>query len=221
MDKEIRYSVHKPTLTSIITLQQFHYFKVYLPHVGHYFTTQTEWNRNYPMALKIYGEGTGSLAIRKAIQAEHSILYSNREMRLGTKKGSIPTSAPNAFFDLLEEFKDGGSINQKQELELYTYVLMPESLRFSRTGSKMTNDFSSKHALHAGASPTVSFAGEFWIQVEKNEKVLYVDNNSGTFGPSKSGLVRMKSLLEDTFGIKVVTLDYQDEVWKEIQLEFN
>jgi hypothetical protein len=212
---EIRYSVHKPTLSSFITLQQFHYFKLYLPSVNQYFTVQTEWNRSYPQAQKIYGDGPGSIALRTAIQAEHSILYSNRESRMGSKRGTIEAS-PAGFFGLLEQFKDSG-VMKKGELELYTYVLMPESLRFSRTSSKIAIDFSSKHALHAGGSPTVTYAGEFWIQIDDGEKVLYVDNNSGTFGPSKTGLPNMKSLLENTFGIRVFVLDYQDPLWKQLR----
>jgi hypothetical protein len=62
-----------------------------------------------------------------------------------------------------------------------------------------------------GASPFVLCAGEFWI----TNKVLYIDNNSGTFAPPALALVGMKRLFEENFpGIHVVTLDYQDPEWK-------
>jgi hypothetical protein len=124
-----------------------------------------------------------------------------------------------SFFELLQANRDTGwKATSEDSLELYTYVLMPESLRFSRTSARTNIDFSSKHALHAGASPTVTFAGEFWVQVEDYEKVLYMDNNSGTFSPPKEDLFRIKDLMEYEFpGMKVVVLDYQDPLWKELR----
>jgi hypothetical protein len=214
---EIRYSVHKPTLSNIISLKTFHYFKLYIENVSDFFPFQLEWNHNYSAAQKIYGDGPGCVALRAAIQAEHSILYSNRENRSGTKKGTIPNT-PQGFFGLLQEFKDFGLIELKEKIQVYTYVLMPESLRFSRTSSSFNIDIISKHALHAGASPTVVYAGEFWIQDIQGRPVLYIDNNSGTFAPPKGGLESMTALLQNTFpGLSVVGLDYLDPLWKRLR----
>jgi hypothetical protein len=214
---EIRYSVHSPTLSNLVTLKSFHYFKLYISNVSDFFQCQLPWNHQYSAAQKIYGSGPGCLALRAAIRAEHSILYSNRENRSGTKKGAIPNT-PQAFFNLLHEFQDFGLIEPKETLQVYTYVLMPDSLRFSRTSDNFNVDFLSKHALHAGASPTVVYAGEFWIQESEGNPVLYIDNNSGTFAPPKAGLESMKALLQNMFsGLEVIVLDYQDPLWTTIR----
>ncbi len=110
-----------------------------------------------------------------------------------------------------------------RKLPIYTYVLLDDSLRFSRSGAGMSVDMSSKHALHAGAATEVLYAGEFWVEHFTPHRhgqgpVLYVDNNSGTFAPPKADLYRMKQLMEANFpGIPMVVLDYQDLEWKRLR----
>jgi hypothetical protein len=106
--------------------------------------------------------------------------------------------------------------SEEKEREIYTYSLMDNSIRFSRSSAWTNIDMASKHALHAGGAPEVFYAGEFWIEGGPEEKTLYIDNNSGTFAPPKEDLFRMKLLMETNFpGMKVVVLDYQDPLWKE------
>ncbi len=212
---EFNFVVHTPSISTIVTMQNFHYFKIYFPDVGHFFEKQKEWNRNYLQAQAIYGSNSMSFALRAAIRTQHSILYTSR---LGSYRGTMARNS-TSFFELLQAHRDTGWMSTKEDsIEVYTYVLMPESLRFSRTGAQANIDFSSKHALHAGASPTVTYAGEFWVQVEDGQKVLYMDNNSGTFAPPKEDLFRIKNLMEYEYkGMKVVVLDYNDPLWKDLR----
>ncbi|OXA49446.1 uncharacterized protein LOC110854565 isoform X2 [Folsomia candida] len=238
----IPYRVHLPTLTQFVTGQNFHYFKLRLFDIDRFFQGKKHtWNHDYPPGQKIYSDTPSACTIRSLISAEHSILYSSRDLRMGNVDGFLERT-PAAFFALLEKYADSSApilstmhaaIKSSYEfvagtpttppvdetLKIYTYVLMDRSLRFSRCGAGTSVDMSSKHALHAGALPEVCYAGEFWIEPAPgaNEwgKVMYMDNNSGTFAPPRCDLYKMKSVMDANFpGIPIVFLDYQDLEWK-------
>jgi len=236
----IDYRVHTPKLTQLVTGKDFHYFKLRLFDINRYFQVKKGWNQDYKPAQQIYSDNPTSLALRAAIQGEHSVLYSSRPWRDGNEDGDLNRTG-NAFFELLDKFDDKRSVfatmhdhvkagyeffvpkqkkddDSSKKLKIYTYVLLDDTLRFSRCGAGTTVDMSSKHALHAGAAESVFYAGEFWTDFQGigfGERVLFIDNNSGTFAPPKQDLFRMKFLMEANFpGINVVTLDYQDPEWK-------
>jgi len=242
----IPYRVHCPHLTQV-TGKKLHYFKLRLYDIQRFFPTKISWNQDYSPAQQIYSDSPMSAALRAAISTQHSIIYSGRRGRCVSVEGQLDRN-PKGFFDLLNEYQDQSSILslspihstlkagydllsksmscsiktdvKKDKVPIYTYVLMENSLRFSRTGAAMLIDMSSKHALHAAAFPEVCFAGEFWMEPPAapgvGEQTLYMDNNSGTFAPPRKDLHRMAWLMEANFpGIKVVVLDYQDPEWNE------
>lgn len=91
-------------------------------------------------------------------------------------------------------------------------------------------DFASKHALHSCCAETVRYSGEFhprpvypdgsgWASFSEETSdhdvqwELVIDNNSGTYAPDKKLLPALKGLFEFNFpGLRVVALDYQDDV---------
>ena len=87
-------------------------------------------------------------------------------------------------------------------------MILDGKFRFSETGLliflcviidkglKFFTDFMSKHALHSDASPEVRFAGEFHIRPTqiKDQYKLVIDNNSGTYSPSKDLLPAVAEL---------------------------
>jgi len=235
---KIPFRVHNPTLTKVVTGQNFHYFKLRLIDIGRFFQHKKTWNADYAAAQQIYSDTPSAVTLRTAISTEHSILYSGRCLR-GNAEGELERT-PTAFFNLLTEYADSRSAlspihdvmksgfefltsatpaeKKGEELEIYTYVLMDRSLNFSRSGASFSVDTSSKHAIHAGGEEGVFYAGEFWLEADRSNqwgKTLYIDNNSGTFAPPKCDLYRMKLLMEANFpNIPVVVLDYQDDEWK-------
>ena len=203
----IPYAVHCPTLTNLV-IHQFHYFKIYVKQMESIMQEKIGWNKNYPAAQKIYSMNPASRVLRAAIQAQHSVLYSGRKNRNTSHTGRMMGTGQE-FLKLLMDYRD--PILASEGFELYTYSLVNESLRFSRTSAETGIDFASKHALHASGSEFVYAAGEFWVADGK----LYIDNNSGTFAPPGSMLTRLKALLELNFqGLEVICLDCQTQEWK-------
>jgi len=227
----IQYRVNVPHFTLFVTRKYFHYFKVRLIDIHHFFQYKKSWNENYSSAQQIYSDAPTSVALRAAIYAEHTMLYSGRPCRFGNKEGELDRNS-TSFFALLDRYQDEplSSIQRTfhrlrhgestpaalgKKIRIYTYSLMDDSIRFSRSGVRISIDMASKHALHAGAAPEVFYAGEFWIEYVNGERTLFVDNNSGTFAPPKEDLWRMKELMQHNFpGMTIVTLDYQDPEWK-------
>lgn len=226
----IDYRVNVPKLTQVVTRKHFHYFKIRLYDISRFFQKKKSWNHDYPAAQQIYSDGPTSAALRAAIYTEHTILYSSRPWRFGNEEGTL-LRTNTAFFELLQNYSDSPisrTLNElikpastnpaksPKKLKIYTYVLMDDSLRFSRTDARMSVDMSSKHALHAGAAPEVFYAGEFWVDFNNDgQRVLFIDNNSGTFAPGKEDLHRMKFLMQTNFpGMEIAVLDYQDPEWK-------
>ena len=203
----IPFVVHCPTLTQMV-IHQFHYFKLYFKDTETVMEEKIHWNTNYSAAQKIYGNNPASKVLRAAIQAQHSVLYSGRKNRSTSHSGNLDNTG-EAFLNLLQQYKD--PVNANEGLELYTYSLVSDSLRFSRTSAETGIDFASKHALHASGSEFVLAAGEFWV----HDGILYIDNNSGTFAPPGSMLIRLKKLLQSNFqNLEIVALDCQTPEWK-------
>ncbi len=115
---------------------------------------------------------------------------------------------------------------------VYTYVITEgdETLRFSETGAAFFTDFASKHALHANCATRVRYSGEFhprpacpggWAGFddgsadpdadERTRWELVIDNNSGTYAPSREMLPALQALLEYNFpGLTIRALDRED-----------
>jgi RNase P protein component len=89
--------------------------------------------------------------------------------------------------------------------KFFTYVIDGNEFRFSETGVTFTRDFASKHAVHANASRSVVYAGEFHVYNNADKHILVIDNGSGTFSPDSSLLTSLQSLLQQNFpGLEVL-----------------
>lgn len=94
---------------------------------------------------------------------------------------------------------------------IYTYVIVNEFLRFSPTG-KLLKNVLSKHNVHSNCSSTVTYAGEFHIQVEHGEYVMIFNNSSGTYKPDPEDLPLVKDLLVINFpGLRVKVVPHGSE----------
>ena len=84
---------------------------------------------------------------------------------------------------------------------------------FPSGGAQMFKDFMSKHAMHADAARDVVYSGEFTV-VDKgqgNGYLLVIDNNSGTYAPSKDDLPLLQQLMQFNFpDIEIKAVDFND-----------
>ena len=70
--------------------------------------------------------------------------------------------------------------------------------------------------MHANAATEVVYAGEFHFRKgnqQKGEPLIRIvlDNNSGTYSPSKDDLPKLKEVFQRNFaGLPVEVLDYKD-----------
>ncbi|KAF8316310.1 hypothetical protein DL93DRAFT_767519 [Clavulina sp. PMI_390] len=192
------------------------------------------WNVNYKAAQTIF-QGPLSFTVRVPIQAGHRLLYG----RTSSNSFGVLTNSED-FWGLFRAGPDrlpkDPLEREKMAAEtwrikpaVYTYVIGEDDMfRFSETGAAFFVDFASKHALHSCCAQTVRYSGEFhprpvypdgsgWAsfseatQDKDVEWEIVIDNNSGTYAPSKLLLPKLKALLEFNFpGLHVVVYDYQD-----------
>jgi len=197
------------------------------------------WNKEYAAAQSIFGAGPGALALRGTIRAGHRTLYA-RSTRDGT--GPLDTPADvlallHGTYSLGQARSPGDPRRLRVKPAVYTYVITEEdeTLRFSETGAAFFVDFASKHALHANCAQRVRYSGEFhprptcaggWAGFgdgtadadadEHTRWELVIDNNSGTYAPSRELLPALRALLEHNFpGFPVCALDREDPGLKE------
>jgi hypothetical protein len=184
--------------------------------------TTCGWNRNYDAAKQIYGPTADCAAIREAIRVQHRLLYSHEQKF--TSAASITHIQGSR--ELINALPDHDVNTQHDKSIRFTYVISTDSMmNFSVTSAMKGRDFLSKHALHSNASPNVIYSGEFFVDrrsskaLASDHKVrLIMDNNSGTFAPSKEKLPMLKELLEFNFGtaLPIVVLDQSDALLKEL-----
>ena len=176
------------------------------------------WNKEYEAAKKIYGPGMHPMALRTMIRFEHSHLYS-KDKRITGSYSAKSIRGSQDFLKMLPKFssKTGKTIR-------FTYVILPNTeIHFSITSRKIVQDMLSKHALHSRAQKNVVYAGEFFVdrkstRFEKSQKpAIIIDNNSGTFAPTKERLHMLKTLLQVNLGtdVPIYALDRDDPFLKE------
>jgi hypothetical protein len=216
----VPYKFHRHAFTGLARalgsgedLRSYGTYEIALYHVRDVFLPEDakHWNEAYESAKKIFG----SPMVRSTVITQHNHLYSQVSItRFGLLHGGQ---------DLLKLLKNG-ILGGKPRF--FTYAIRDDIWYFSETGASFFTDFTSKHAMHACASETVWFAGEFVI-VKKNdngEYKLVIDNNSGTYAPVEKNLPKLKTLLTLNFpGLEVETLDYhspQLKLYKEYVLNF-
>jgi hypothetical protein len=161
------------------------------------------WNKNYPKAVQIFNDGPSGLITRGCIQALHAQLY-RRGSSDRTRKENL-----HGAEDFIKIFQQGA-----KQGWIYTYVLHGDKFKCSETGITLTKDLTSKHAVHANASPSVRCAGEFHFQPDDGvySYKLILDNNSGTYAPTMQHLECLKKTLERNFkNLKIEIYDYKSE----------
>jgi len=205
----VYYEHHVSTFAGLVThsindadVSAFSTYKVRFPNIAEIFEgVKQHWNVAYSSAQKIFGANPGSAIARQSIHALHSSLYRHsKSSRYGTLKSGLQ------FLNLFNFAR------RKENPKFYTYAILEDSMRFSETGAKFFNDFMSKHAMHADCSEQVYCAGEFSVQhVEEDKWVFWIDNNSGTYAPSKTILSKLALLFSSNFpDLQVEALDRED-----------
>ncbi|KAH8107689.1 hypothetical protein BXZ70DRAFT_912163 [Cristinia sonorae] len=127
---------------------------------------------------------------------------------------------------------------------IFTYVIMLDGeWRFTETGEHLAIQFLSKHTMHSDVSIEIAFSGEFFIRPihpssdsdsdkdhpqssDPKDYELIIDNDSGTYRPSKDLLPTLEKYLSSpsnlaAFG-RVQAMDGFDEKlkkWKEERAE--
>jgi len=175
-------------------------YKVRFPNIAEIFEgVKLNWNVSYWSAQKIFGATPASASVRQSIHSLHSSLYRHsKSSRYGTLKSGLQ------FLNLFNFAR------RKEAPRFYTYTILEDSMRFSETGKKL--DSESKHATQADCSEQVYCAGEFCVQhTEEDKWVFMIDNNSGTYAPSKTILPKLALLFSSNFpDLLVEALDHKD-----------
>lgn len=97
-----------------------------------------------------------------------------------------------------------------QDPFLYNAVLSGGALRVARLENRTEKDrgranwLLAKHVLIAGYDPDVRFAGEFWVSEENGQRTVHLNNNSGTYKPSRSQAEAAGRFIEQGFGVPTV-----------------
>lgn len=178
------------------------------------------WNKEYKAAQKIYGTSLSSKSVRAALKLQNFMAYSNDMVNSHCAVHEVSGLA--SLHKLLQSYYAEYAATR------YTYVIMPDShMHFSVTSKDLATDFLSKHALHAGAAPAVTYSGEFFFDRRSRRATatgtpaLVVDNNSGTFAPPGGKLHLLKLLLQLNFGTEmpILALDRGDPLLRRLSEE--
>ncbi|KAH9173100.1 hypothetical protein EDB89DRAFT_2242494 [Lactarius sanguifluus] len=227
-DGPLRYTQHySPTvgqLTRVNDARLYSTWEVRLRGVRTFFGDVFQhWNTEYAAAQSIFGAGPGALALRGTIRTGHRTLYAqtmrDRTGPLDTPRGRARAAARH------KQPRAGTLSHRPAPAARETCGVHDETLRFSETGATFFVDFASKHALHANCAKRVRYSGG-WAGYgdgnsdadadERTHWELVIDNNSGTYAPSRDLLPAVRALLEYNFpGFAICALDREDPGLKE------
>lgn len=219
-DGPCRFSRHDSIAIGRLTMSHarcaYSTWKIQMRRISAFFPSYERqyWNRNYSKARAIFGHCPLSLGSQLTIKFGHKVLYGQ------TLKNNPVGQLTNAQDLWKMVFMD--RITRRIRPCVYTYVVDDRAWRFSETGHQFFKDFASKHALLANVSESVRYAGEFhprpkfgWNRWD-DEWEIVLDNNSGTYAPSRDLLKNLKDLFLFNFpGLNVVTYDHKDPQLKE------
>mmetsp|Transcript_80039 Transcript_80039/g.224676 ORF Transcript_80039/g.224676 Transcript_80039/m.224676 type:complete len:417 (-) Transcript_80039:119-1369(-) len=146
-----------------------------------------------------------------AVAARAGLSMAHRQLYKGTSSAPSELSEKISFLGSGEDFLHLVSSGLRDgRRRVYTYSLIDEGLFFSETGAALSKDTASKHLIHANAAMSVRYAGTFRIcqRPGSGERVLVIDNDSGTYQPSGSNRHLLQALLELNFpGLEVLALN--------------
>lgn len=192
--------------------KEFPTWKVDMHYVELVFGTKRQgWNRNYEAARKIFESTT----VRGVVKSQHAMLYGGTgvpgftSVRHSMMAETGALCGGSEFVHLLNHGMRSG------KSRMFTYVLKPDRLYVAETGADFFLDMNSKHAMHANASEEVVFAGEFHIRRRPlvGEEMMYtvvLDNNSGTYSPSKTELPLLLEVFVRNFACRTVDFEVYD-----------
>jgi len=148
----------------------------------------------------------------------HAALFENPVVNAGTKKeheflyrdgvikesgGEEADNADTIFntvrtgHDFIELINRGVRAGRRR---VFTYCIMDNGMFFSETGNTKSQDFTSKHAVHANGNSHVRYSGCFRVLEHlSGTPALWFDNDSGTYRPKADGLAKVKALMEQNF----------------------
>ncbi|TPX64066.1 hypothetical protein SpCBS45565_g06162 [Spizellomyces sp. 'palustris'] len=158
-------------------------------------------------------------AARATTRAIHRKMYGKGFFGFLKKKEKTWIESGDQFVSLIEKF--GGGITDREPNTTdkeknknyasrsgpeYTYTLLQDgTLHFSRAESPVL-DVASKHCIHSSVAEEVVYSGTFRLEDHDGEKVLVMDNDSGTYAPrtDRGELERLEALMQWNFkGLKV------------------
>ncbi|KAF9207194.1 hypothetical protein BGZ49_000990 [Haplosporangium sp. Z 27] len=220
-----RYSRHTSYAAGVLTREnryEFYAYRIRLYHILEVFGTDPHgyqhWNVNYDASKRIFAETLEGQNIRNAIHSQHSYLYRHGRT---TQYGELAVA--NDLAELLHGERVKKNPDQDLKTVVFTYSIIPKGIYFSETGTAFFQDFMSKHAMHANRATEVCFSGEFRLfkdEAKQGKWTLLIDNNSGTYGPKKEDLPKVKEIFKRNFpDLEVVALDHEDPILKEIREE--
>ncbi len=92
---------------------------------------------------------------------------------------------------------------------LYNVVITGTSARMTRLENRNEKDVGkanwvlAKHVLLSGYDPDVRYAGEIWVHDTANGRILHLNDNSGTYKPSRQQAQAAKRFLQKLTGVTV------------------
>lgn len=217
-----RYSRHTSYAAGVLTKDkklEFYAYRIRLYHLADIFGIDSEryqgWNRDYEASQRIFAQTLDGQNIRNALHSQHALLYRHGR---STIYGAVATA--NELGELLHGDRWRKEPGQDLKTVVFTYSIVPKGMYFSETGTAFFQDFMSKHAMHANRATEVLFAGEFRLYKDErhnNNWTLLIDNNSGTYAPSKDELYKVQQLFQLNFPDLVVrAVDREDPYLKEL-----
>jgi hypothetical protein len=198
---------------------EFYTYRIRLYHLADIFGVDSRfyqgWNRAYEASQRIFADTLDGLNIRNALHSQHALLYRHGR---STIYGAVATA--NEIGELLHGDRLRKEPGQDLRTVVFTYSIVPKGMYFSETGTAFFQDFMSKHAMHANRATEVMFAGEFRLyrdEHDSNKWTLLIDNNSGTYAPSKDELYKVQQLFQLNFpDLEVKAVDREDPYLKSL-----
>lgn len=181
------------------------------------------WNRDYPAAQKIF-LAPSSFVAKPLVLCQHAYLYGSglsiKPIQTLRKDLQMVTGCVLDALDFCQLLEYG---IRRGKPRMFTYVLMPERLYIAETSAKFFRDIMSKHAMHSSAASEVVYAGELHFRGDLSNATrveLIIDNNSGTYAPSKEDLSKAAQVFRSNFpGLRVRALDFTDPLLEEYRRE--
>lgn len=183
----------------IDVVKSFWVYCLQLPGIAEVFKDEHQhWCRSNQNARTIFHPQTDSPHIRGGCRGVHHGITTSHGC-CTTKSGKLKSA--NQLYGMLQNDADE-----------YLYSLIDGGLYFVDSRGALPQELLSKHAILADGQETVRCAGELRLEMSENadERVIVLDNRSGTYAPGKHSLELLRTLLLEHFPdalIRIVNVD--------------